>query len=614
MSGSRIDKKMILKARPEVIVCLVLVIVTLAVYWQVRNHSFVNFDDDLYVTGNYHVRAGLSLESVKWALTETEAANWHPLTRLSHMLDVQLFGMNAGAHHMTSMFFHLANNVLLFFVFKRMTGCLWQSGFVAALFALHPLHVESVAWVSERKDVLSTFFWLLTMGGYVLYVERPGKIKFLIPLSFFALGLMAKPMLVTLPFVLLLMDYWPLGRLGGEMMPFGNMDVSNWSDNPHPAPLIAPPVTGGQRALALRMVAEKIPFFALSAAACWMTIHAQQGKGAVGSLERFPIVVRVTNALVSYANYILKTIWPENLAAYYPHPGMASGWWVLGASLLLVAVSILAIRTTRQLPWFIVGWLWYLGTLVPVIGLLQVGSQAMADRYTYVPLIGLFIITAWGFPELIAGWRHKKKLLALAGSFLLITLTVSSWVQVRHWKNSITLFQHAIEATTNNFLAHQKLGVALTARGKPDAAIMHFKESLRIKPDNEGTHLDLANALLSKGRIDECIRYYQKVLWDHPGYATLHHNLGVVLVREGKINSAIVHLRKAFRIKPDYAQAHNSLGVALVYQGLIEEAMVHFRKALRIKPNYSLAETNLNNTLRAGGKTRDLKVKLPDRL
>jgi Flp pilus assembly protein TadD len=392
------------------------------------------------------------------------------------------------------------------------------------------------------------------------------------------------------------------------------MDVSNWSDNPHPAPLIAPPVTGGQRALALRMVAEKIPFFALSAAACWMTIHAQQGKGAVGSLERFPIVVRITNALVSYANYILKTIWPENLAAYYPHPGMASGWWVLGASLLLVAVSILAIRTTRQLPWFIVGWLWYLGTLVPVIGLLQVGSQAMADRYTYVPLIGLFIITAWGFPELIAGWRDKKKLLALAGSFLLITLTVSSWVQVRHWKNSITLFQHAIEATTNNFLAHQKLGVALTARGKPDAAIMHFKEALRIKPDNEGTHLDLANALLSKGRIDECIRYYQKVLWDHPGYATLHHNLGVVLVREGKINSAIVHLRKAFRIKPDYAQAHNSLGVALVYQGLIEEAMVHFRKALRIKPNYSLAETNLNNTLRAEGKTRDLKVKLPDRL
>ena len=326
------------------------------------------------------------------------------------------------------------------------------------------------------------------------------------------------------------------------------------------------------------------------------------------------MVVRVANALVSYVKYIAKTIWPQNLAAYYPHPGMVSWWWVLGAGLLLVAVSILAIRTIRQFPWFIVGWLWYLGTLVPVIGLMQVGAQAMADRYTYLPLIGLFIITAWGFAELTAGWRHKKKLLALAGASLLITLMVSSWFQVRHWKNSITLFQHAVEATSKNYLAYEKLGVALTARGKPAAAIMHFKEALRIKPDNEGVHLNLANALLSKGKIDACIRYYQKVLRDHPGYATLHHNLGVVLVREGKINSAIVHLRKAFRIKPEYAQAHNSLGVALVNKGLVEEAMVHFRKALRIKPDYSLARTNLNNTLRAGGKTSDLKLKLPDRL
>jgi Flp pilus assembly protein TadD len=281
---------------------------------------------------------------------------------------------------------------------------------------------------------------------------------------------------------------------------------------------------------------------------------------------------------------------------------------------VLVIVSILAIRTIRQWPWFIVGWLWFLGTLLPVIGLVQVGTQAMADRYTYVPLIGLFIIMAWGFPELAAGWRRKEKLLTLAGTFLLFTLMVSSWFQVRHWKNSITLFQHATEATTNNSLAHEKLGVALTARGNPEAAIRHFKEALRIEPDNEGVHLNLANALLSKGRIDECIRYYQKVLRDHPGYATLHHNLGIVLVREGKINSAIVHLREAFRIKPDYAQAHNSLGVALVYQGLTKEAMAHFKKALQIKPNFSLAKTNLNKTLRAQQKIQELKVKLPDRL
>ena len=355
MTANNIDHKTFSNVRPDLLICLLLVTLTLAVYWQVRNHSFVNFDDGMYVTDNYHVRAGLSLASVKWALTETEAANWHPLTRLSHMLDVQLFGMNAGAHHMTSIYFHLANTLLLFFVFKRMTGCLWQSGLVAALFALHPLHVESVAWVSERKDVLSTFFWLLTMGGYVRYVERPGKIKFFIPLLFFALGLMAKPMLVTLPFVLLLMDYWPLGRLGGAVMPLGGKDVSDRSDDPHPAFLIEQPATGGQHALILRLVIEKIPFFALSAASCWLTIHAQKGKGAVASLERFPIVVRATNALVSYVKYIAKTIWPENLAAYYPHPGIASWWWVLGAGLLLVAVSILAIRTIRQWPWFIVG-------------------------------------------------------------------------------------------------------------------------------------------------------------------------------------------------------------------------------------------------------------------
>ena len=608
MPDSNVDKKIILNTRPEIMVCLLLFIVTLAVYWQDRNHSFVNLDDGLYVTANYHVRAGLSLEGVKWALTETEAANWHPLTRLSHMLDVQLFGMNAGAHHMTSMYFHLLNTLLLFFVFKKMTGCLWQSAFVAALFSLHPLHVESVAWVSERKDVLSTFFWLLTMGGYIRYVERPGKIKFLIPLLFFALGLMAKPMLVTLPFVLLLMDYWPLGRLDGEMMPFVITDVSDRSDNPHAASLIAQSVSGGQRALILQMVIEKIPFFALSAASCWMTIHAQQGKEAVGSLERFPIVVRVSNALVSYVKYIAKTIWPENLAAYYPHPGIASWWWVLGASLLLVAVSILAIRTIRQLPWFIVGWLWYLGTLVPVIGLLQVGAQAMADRYTYVPLIGLFIIMAWGFPELIAGWRHKKKVLAWAGAFLLITFMVSSWFQVRHWKDSYTLYKRALHVTQNNYFAHDGMGLFLASRGKNDEAIHQYSEALRIRPDFAEAHNHLANVLKIKGLTAGAIDHYKEALRIKPEYAEAYYNLGHILAGQGKIADAVKQYSAALELRPEYPEVHYHLGSALMNQGKIDEAMAHYFKALNKRPTDAKIFNQLGCALVKKGRINEASI------
>jgi len=636
MSASRVDKKIILNTRPEVMVCLLLVIVTVAVYWQVWNHSFVNFDDGLYVTDNYQVRAGLSPASVKWALTETEAANWHPLTRLSHMLDVQLFGMNAGAHHMTSLYFHLANTLLLFLVFKRMTGCLWQSVFVAAMFALHPLHVESVAWVSERKDVLSTFFWLLTMGGYIRYVERPGKIKFLIPLLFFALGLMAKPMLVTLPFVLLLMDYWPLGRLGGAMMPFVIPDVSDRSDNPPAASLIAQPVTGGQRALILRLVIEKIPFFALSAASCWMTIYAQRDNGAVASLERFPIVVRVTNALVSYVKYIGKTIWPENLAAYYPHPGIVSWWWVLGAGLLLVVISILAITTIRPWPWFIVGWLWYLGTLVPVIGLLQVGAQAMADRYTYVPLIGLFIITAWGLPELMAGWRHKKKLLAWTGAFLLITLMVSSWFQVRHWKNSFTLYEHALHVTQNNYFARDGMGLFLASRGKndeaidqysaalrirpdfaeahnhlgniykiqgiPDAAIDHYKEALRIKPEYAEAYYNLGHTLAGQGKLADAVKQYSAALTLKPEYPEVHYHLASVLMTQGKSDEAIAHYVKALNKRPTDAKIFNQLGIALVKKGKINEARIQFSKAVQIEPHFAKAHYNLGHALLSQGR------------
>jgi tetratricopeptide (TPR) repeat protein len=462
--------------------------------------------------------------------------------------------------------------------------------------------------VSERKDVLSTFFWLLTMGGYVLYVERPGKFKFLIPLLFFALGLMAKPMLVTLPFVLLLMDYWPLGRLGGGMMPCDTTDIPNRFDNPYRASPIAQLVTGGQRALILRLVMEKIPFFALAAASCWMTIHAQQGKGAVGSLERFPIVVRVANALVSYVKYIAKTIWPENLAAYYPHPGMASWGWVLGTSLLLVVVSIMAIRTIRQWPWFIAGWLWYLGTLVPVIGLVQVGAQAMADRYTYVPLIGLFIIIAWGCPELIAGWRNKKKLLALAGTFLLITLMVSSWFQVQHWKNSGTLYEHALDVTKNNYFAHDGMGLFLAGQGKNDEAIHQYSEALRIRPDFAEAHNHLGNAYKIQGIPGEAMDHYKEALRIKPEYAEAYYNLGHILAGRGKIADAVKQYSTALKFRPEYPEVHYHLGSALMNQGKIDEAIAHYFKALNNRPNDAKIYNQIGYAFVINGKINEARI------
>jgi tetratricopeptide (TPR) repeat protein len=608
MSDNCIDNKKFFGVRPEIMICALLAIATLIVYWQVRGHSFLNFDDGMYVTDNVQVRAGLSMKSVRWALTETEAANWHPLTRLSHMLDVQFFGMNAGAHHMTSVFFHLANTLLLFLVFKRMTGCVWQSGFVAALFALHPLHVESVAWVSERKDVLSTFFWLLTMGGYLLYAERPGKIRFIIPLLFFALGLLSKPMLVTLPFVLLLMDYWPLGRFGDARMRFDIMGGPIRSDNP-PTPFNnIQPVSENRRTHFLRLVYEKIPYFALTAVFCWMTIQAQQGKGAVGSLERFPIDVRISNALISYVIYIVKAIWPENLAAYYPHRGMVSWWSGLGGGLLIIAVSILAIRFVRQKPWFMVGWLWYLGTLVPVIGLVQVGAQAMADRYTYVPLIGLFIIAAWGLPELTAGWRNKKTTLALAGVCLSIILMFAAWLQVRHWKNSRTLFQHALEVTENNYFAHDGLGLYLATHEKHEEAIYQYSEAIKIRPDFAEAHNHLGNVYKIQGKSDEAIVHYKEALRIKPDYAQAHYNLGHLLAGQGKIAAAIQQYHAALKIKPEYPEVHYQLGFALMNQGKLDEAVGHYLKALNQRPSDAKIVNQLGYVLVKKGKIREAMI------
>jgi len=503
--------ELIIKNR-DILTCLFLVMVTLAVYRQVQHFDFV-FDDFLYIVENRHVQDGLTLDSVIWACTTTHAGNWHPLTWLSHMLDFKIYGLNAGGHHLISLFFHIANTLLLFVVFNKMTGDFRQSGFVAVLFALHPLHVESVAWVAERKDVLSTFFWLLTMLSYIWYVKRPEVSKYLLVILFFALGLLAKPMLVTLPFVLLLLDYWPLCRY--QVGQSGCFEGQAQQKQP-----------------ALGLVWEKIPFFVLATISCVVTFLAQKHEGYVRSLDVLPLTVRIANALVSYVKYIGKMIWPTKMAVLYPHPGVFPWWKIAGAFLLLLSISLLIIRGIKQNPCFAVGWLWYLGTFVPVIGLVQVGSQSMADRYTYVPFIGLFIIIAWGVTAILASRPYSTIGLAALAIICLPVLMALTGKQLGYWENNITLFEHTLEITSNNYLSHYNLGSALEKQGRTEEAIEHYLKALRIRP----------------------------------GYVDAYNNLGVSLFSKRDVKGAIASFREALRIKPDYSRAKNNLEKVLMIQ------------------------------------------------
>jgi len=582
--------------RPDtltLILSLVLVAVTLVVFWQVRNHEFISFDDNEYVTQNLRVRSGLTLSGTMWAFVAMHSNNWHPLTWLSHMLDCELFGLNAAGHHLTSLLFHIANTLLLFLVFKRMTEAPWKSSFVAALFALHPLHVESVVWVAERKDVLSTFFWMLTMWSYVRYAKGPRIDKYLWCLLFFALGLASKPMVVTLPFVLLLLDYWPLGRsrFGKETdHRIGSMNSGN----------LKPSV--------FFLILEKLPFFLLASAAAALTVLAQQRGGTVKTLEFFPLETRIANALISYVSYIGKTIWPPPMAILYPYPDHISIWAVGGASLFLACVTFFIIRAVRGYPYLTVGWLWYLGTLVPVIGLVQVGMQAMADRYTYVPLIGLFIMVAWGVPDILAGWRYRKVVFALGSGLSLFILAILSWTQVQWWQNSLTLFEHTLRVTSENFLIHNKLGNVLFQKGDMKKAVAHYQEALRINPHFVEASNNIGNALVHDGDISQAIDYYRKALLQAPDYADAHNNLGFALARQGRIEEAIAHYREALRIKPDFAQAQYNLGMALADQGKNQEALVHFEKGIRKKPGDPDAHNNLGVALARQGKTKEALV------
>ncbi len=571
------DKHRIFNIRYDFLVCLFLVVTTLAAYWQVTNHEFINYDDDIYITQNYHVQAGLNLESTIWSFTSgTMISNyWHPLTWLSHILDFKLYGMNAGGHHMTSLLLHITNTLLLFFIFRRMTGNIWQSGCVAALFALHPLHVESVAWVAERKDVLSTFFWLLTMLAYCRYVEKPVLIRYFMVMFFFVLGLMSKPMLVTLPFVLLLMDYWPLGRLQlGQSIKTGNVKT--------------------QKTSALHLVGEKIPLFLLTAVASVAAYITQQKGGALTSMDLTLFKIQIANALISYVSYIGKMIWPSQLAVFYPHPGTLPIWESIVAGLLLIFTTVFIISARRRFPYLFVGWFWYIGTLVPVIGLVKVGSFAMADRYTYVPLIGLFIVIAWFVPELVARRTHKKILFVTSAIIYLSILMPVTYKQVRYWENSTALFTHTLNVTANNHIAHAKLGEALAEQNRTVEAIRHYSEALRIEPDYVHAHLNMGVAQASLGNSENAVYYYKKALQKKPNYAKAHNNLGNEMARQGNFEAAVYHYNEVLKINPNYAGAHYNLGKIAGNQGKIEDAIIYYKKTLQVNPNMTEALYNLS--------------------
>jgi len=612
-------------SRPDILVCLSLALAVLCVYLQVGNHEFISYDDRLYVVENPYVSSGFSQDGVRWAFSARRGGNWHPLIWLSHMLDCHLYGMNPGRHHLTNLMLHIANTVLLFIVFRRMTGALWCSSLVAAMFALHPLHVESVAWVSERKDVLSTFFWMLVMWSYVRYVARPGGLRYLLVLLLFALGLMSKPMLVTLPCVLLLLDYWPLARFKDpnpsipRALELG-LSRSFRSSTCRSGGVAASP--------AFRLIWEKMPLLVLAAIVSVITIHVQRSEG--GLWTSLPLDVKVANALVSYGHYLVKMFWPSGLAVIYPHTGMPPAWQVAGAGLMLAAATGgVAWKTTRH-PYLAFGWLWYLGTLIPVIGLVQVGFQGMADRYTYIPLIGIFVMIAWAGADLVSGVRFRRIASAAIAMMILVILSLISWVQTGYWKNGIVLFRHALGVTSNNFVAHNQLGIDLYLTGRLDEAIEQYHEALSIDPDYFDAHYNLGMALAQQGKTDDAIKEYSKALSIDGNRADAHRLLGDVFAGEGRVDEAIKHylevlriepdnavvcayvgfmframgradeairfFRRAVRIEPDLAQVHNILGEVLVGEGRLEEAVWHFREALRIEPDFAEAQDNLGNT------------------
>jgi tetratricopeptide (TPR) repeat protein len=579
---------------PLWLVAALLMLVTMALYWPTTGYDFVNFDDSGYVTANPHVQDGLTWKNTWWALTTLHLGLWQPLTWISHMLDCQCFGLRPGWHHLTSLLLHAANTALLLVVLRRMTGALWRSTFVAALFALHPLHVESVAWVAERKDVLSTFFVMLTLWAYHRYTQfrsqkpdprsavpvshLPPAFFYLLSVLFFVGGLMSKPMIVTLPLILLLLDYWPLRRF----------ELS---------------VGVARASVAARLIVEKLPFLLAALLTGVITLRAANQAGSLPSAAQCPMTDRMANATLSYAGYFRQAFWPVKLAVYYPFPATLSVWSVAGAALLLAGVSVAAVCLARRRPYVIVGWLWYLVMLLPVIGLVQLSTYSHADRYTYVPLIGVFVIFVWGGEELVSRWRRPAQVCVAAAVGLVVLLCLArARQQVGYWEESETLFRHALEVTGDNCLVHNSLGAALYKKGQIEEAISQYHEAIRLNPNDSLAHNNLGGALFRKGQIDDAIAQYQEGLRLQPADADAHFHLGNALARKGQVAAAISQYQEALCLQPADADAYFQLGTVLANNGQVERAISQFQEALRLKPNDAAAHYNLGNALARKGQ------------
>ena len=543
--------------RVKFVICIFLMVATFCVYSQVQDHEFINFDDNEYVTESSLVQSGLTTESIIQAFTTMHFGGWLPMTSLSYVLDYELYGLNPTGYLLTNLFFHIANSLLLFLFLLRMTGAIWQSAFVAAMFAFHPLNVESVAWISERKNVLSTLFWLMTMWTYVHYAEKPTLKRYGLVFLFFTLGLMSKPMLVTLPFVLLLLDYWPLRRLNFEQERSRNEILEK---------------NIARRSEFFQLVLEKIPLFLLSMGSSMMTIYFAKNyfttNSLSGSFNPLSLQARLTNAVVSYIEYLGKMFWPAKLSLFYPHPINALPLWQgILCGITLVGITIISIRLIRKAPYFAVGWFWYLGTLVPVIGIVQVGGQAMADRFTYIPLIGMFIIIAWGVPELISKWCYKKKALSVSAGIIIFALLITTWKQVSHWKSSITIFKHAIRVTDKKYpsfsLVYNNLGIALFADAKNEESISHYKMAIKTNPAHDKPYYNMGIALSAKKKNDEAIFHYKLAIKLNPNFTNAHYNLGIILLERGAMKEAVYHFRETVRLRPEFVKARDYLEFAL---------------------------------------------------
>ncbi|HEU0208843.1 MAG TPA: tetratricopeptide repeat protein [Candidatus Udaeobacter sp.] len=598
-----------------VAIYLTLIAITLAVFAQTSRFDFVNFDDDLYVYNAPLVKAGLTVNGIWYAFTSSHARNWHPLTTFSHMLDYQLWGLQSGGHHATNVLLHTIAVLLLFRVLQLMTGALWQSAVVAALFAIHPLHVESVAWISERKDVLSAVFFFFTLDAYVRYARNPSLWRYLLVVILFAAGLMSKPMLVTTPVILILLDYWPLNRIRSRTSKVRSLAV-DWA-KPHSSKL----QIGSEWAVGIRLTLEKVPLLLLSAGSCLITFAVQ--KRATGAIPDLPWLWRAENAAVSCVVYMWQTLWPARLAAFYPHPNNTLPAWEISLAIALLAgTSVAAIVVRRERPYFFTGWFWYVVMLAPVIGVVEVGEQSHADRYTYLPQIGLLLLAVWGFSEIMARRRLTIPMAVATAAVVIFGFACAAFVQTRYWRNSETLWTHALAVTSDNDFAHNNLAYLLADRGQLDNAISHFEDAARIRSRKTDKHynagsafveMNLADALARKGRSDEAMLHYDQAIRLEPNYADAYYNRGNVLFAQDRIDEAIADWERTLQLQPNDAGAQTCLGNALLRKGSLNEAIAHYEVAVALDPRDPLSRNNLgwilatssDATVRNGAKAVD---------